>query len=299
MKNKDFIFGNEAVAQGALESGLAFATTFPGTPASEIGDSLYQYSKKNKDFYFEYSVNEKIALETAAGAAMAGVKSFVSFKHYGLNVAQDALLPLIYLEIPLVLAISDDPGSWSSVQAEQDSRWISRLAKLPTLEPSNPAEAKKMTKLAFDLAWKYKIPVLIRLTTRVSLSRMPVGKLKLPENIKYRGEFKKPEGGFKLSSAQTVKLHKKTLDKIDKVKQEIAKLDINKVEYSESKEKLGIVATGVSYQYLKETLKQLNIKLPILKIGASFPIEDEKIELFTKDLNQVLVLEELDGNYRV
>ncbi len=293
-KNKEFIFGNEAVAQGALEVGIGMATTFPGTPASEIGDVLYHYSKENKELYFEYSTNEKVALETAAGAAMSGVKSFVSFKHYGLNVALDALLPLAYLEVPLVVAIADDPGSWSSVQAEQDSRYLSKLGKIPTLEPSDPMEAKEMTKQAFEIAWKYKIPVIVRLTTRVSLSKMPVSKLALPKKINYTGKFEKPKGGFKLSSARTVELHNKILEKNKKIKRELNK-EYNLVENRSSSGDLGIVTTGVSYSYVKEALAKLCIKLPILKIGLSYPVEREQFKWFSSNLKKVLVVEELDS----
>jgi len=292
-KNKEFIFGNQAVAQGALEAGAGLATTFPGTPASEIGDSLYQYSKENKDFYFEYSTNEKIALETAAGGAMAGVKSFVSFKHYGLNVALDALLPLAYLEVPLVVAIADDPGSWSSIQAEQDSRYFSKLGKIPTLEPSDPAEAKEMTKRAFEIAWKYKIPVIVRLTTRVSLSKMPVNKLEVANNVKYCGHFNKPKEGFKLSSAQTVALHQKIIKKNKQIKKDLNQ-EFNRFENVTNSD-LGIVTTGVSYLYVKEALDKLGLDLPIYKIGLSYPIDKEQIKWFGQNLERILVVEELDG----
>jgi indolepyruvate ferredoxin oxidoreductase, alpha subunit len=290
--NQEFIFGNQAVAQGVIEAGGGFATTFPGTPASEIGDSLYYYSKKNNNFYFEYSINEKVALETAAGAAMSGVKSFVSFKHYGLNVALDALLPLAYLEVPLVVAIADDPGSWSSVQAEQDSRWLAILGKIPTLEPSDPIEAKEMTKQAFEIAWEYKIPIIVRLTTRVSLSKSPVEKLEEPKNVKYKGKFKKPEDGFKLSSAQTVKLHKKILAKNETIKKDLSD-QLNKIEAGNSE--LGVITTGVGHLYLKEALSRLGLDLPILKIGLSNSIDGEKIKYFAQNLEKILVVEELDS----
>lgn len=289
---QEFIFGNEAVAWGAIEAGAAFATTFPGTPASEIGDSLYQYSKDNKDFYFEYSTNEKVALETAAGAAMSGVKSLVCFKHYGLNVALDALLPLAYQEVPLVVAIADDPGSWSSVQAEQDSRWLSIMGKIPTLEPSDPEEAREMTKQAFKVAWQYKIPVIIRLTTRVSLSKSMASKLKQPKQIKSKGEFIKPKGGFKLSSARTVELHRKILVKNEQIASDLAD-SLNKIDKG-SNHRLGIITTGVCYLYVKEALAKLDLDLPILKVGLSYPFASQQVKYFAQNLENVLVVEELD-----
>ncbi len=289
-KNQKFLFGNEAVVQGALEAGVGFTASYPGTPASEIADTFAKESKK-RDFYFEYSSNEKVALETAAGAALSNVKSLVSMKHYGLNVALDALLPLVYLKTPLVVVISDDPGSWSSIQAEQDSRHIARLGKVPTLEPSDAQEAKEFTKLAFNLAFKHQIPVLVRLTTRVALSRGIVDCQKIPE-LKRQGQFEKPEGGFKLGSAQTVKLHGETLKKIKKVKKSLSQKDLNSVQKASGKQ--GIITTGISYLYVKEAFKQLNLKLPLLKLDWDYPIDSETIGWFIQNLEEVLVIEELD-----
>ena len=216
-----FIFGNDAVARGALESGVGFVTNYPGTPASEIGDTFAQIAGKT-GIYFEYSTNEKVALEAAAGAAFSGVKSLVIMKHYGLNVALDSLLPLVYLECPLVVVVADDPGCFSSVQTEEDTRNLSRLAKIPTLEPADPQEAKDLTKLAFEMAENYQIPVLVRLTTRVSYSRSQVNFDQPLAKAKKTGRFAKNPQGFKLGSDQTVELHQKTLAKIEKIKQEVS-----------------------------------------------------------------------------
>jgi indolepyruvate ferredoxin oxidoreductase, alpha subunit len=295
--NKKLLFGNEAIVQGAQEAGLAFATSYPGTPASEIGDNLAQLSNRDQ-LYFEYSTNEKVALEVAAGAAFSGIKAMVSMKHYGLNVALDALLPLIYLECPLVVVVVDDPGSWSSVQAEQDSRWFSRLGLIPTLEPSDSQEAKDMIKLAFKLTKDYQLPILVRLTTRVALSRSLVKVEKLPEKDKTKGNFEKPEGGFKLGSQQTVKLRQKLLGKLEKIKKELAETDqLNKINGSReitNNERIGIVTSGVSHLYAQEALRELGLKLPLLKVGLSYPFANQKAKNFIKNLDKVLVLEELD-----
>jgi len=289
---KEFIFGNQAVARGALEAGVGFAASYPGTPASEIAESMAQAAQKS-DLYFEYSSNEKVALEAAAGAAFSGVKALVSMKHYGLNVAADSLLPLVYLACPLVVAVADDPGSWSSIQAEQDSRWYSRLGMIPTLEPSTPQEAKEMTKEAFELAWKYQTPILVRITTRISLSRGLVEFGALPKEIKAKGEFKKPKGGFKLSSQQTISLHQKTVDRVEKIKQEISESGrFNRAQKGEGS--IGVIAGGVGYQYLQEALKELNLNLPVLKIGMSYPFPSQLASWFIQNLDQVLIVEELD-----
>lgn len=289
---KELLFGNQAVVQGALEAGLDFSSSFPGTPASEIADTLAKISK-DQGIYFEYSTNEKVALEVAAGAAFSNLKALVSFKHYGLNVAIDSLLPLVYLSCPLVVVISDDPGSWSSVQAEQDSRYYSQLAKLPTLEPSNAQEAKDMTKQAFELAEKYKTPILVRLTTRVALSRSLVSIDPIPKKEPKKGEFKKPKNGFKINSQNTAKLHKQTLDKIEKIEKEISEQDqFNLVEPGQGKQ--GIIVSGVAYQYLKQALKDLNLDIPVFKVGMSYPLPENKLNWFIQNLDTVLVLEELD-----
>ncbi len=291
-KRRKLIFGNQAVVQGALEAGVGLATSYPGTPASEIGDGLAQAAEK-KGLYFEYSSNEKVALETAAGAAFSGVKSLVAMKHYGLNVAIDALLPLVYQECPLVVVVADDPGSWSSVQAEQDSRWYSRLGQIPTLEPSNGQEAKEMTKEAFRLAWQYKLPIMVRMTTRVSLTRSLVEHNPLPKQIKTRGEFKKPKDGFKLGSQVTVKLHQRLIKKISQIKQrEAESKEFNIVNKAPGK--IGLITTGVAHSYSQETMRELGIDLPTLKIGLSYPFPTELVQWFIQNLDQILVLEELD-----
>jgi indolepyruvate ferredoxin oxidoreductase alpha subunit len=286
---KLLLLGNEAVVRGALEAGLKFATTYPGTPASEIGDTLAKIAK-DSNIYFEYSSNEKIALEAAAGAAFCGLKAMVSMKHYGLNVALDSLLPLIYLECPLVLVVADDPGCWSSIQTEQDSRWISYLGKIPTLEPSDSQEVYEMTKFAFKLAFKYKIPVLIRLTTRVSHTRSLVKTGRLIFS-KEKLEFVKKK--FSIGRELTINRHKDLLKKIEKIKNEIS--EKTKFNFSlKRKSDLGIIVSGVSYYYLLEILKELNLNLPILKIGLSYPLPERKIKNFLKNLSKVLIIEEID-----
>jgi indolepyruvate ferredoxin oxidoreductase, alpha subunit len=145
------VLGNEAIARGALEAGVAFATAYPGTPSSEIALQFFQISRES-DLYFEYSANEKVALEMAAGAAMCGLRAMTTMKHVGLNVAADALMTLAYTGVngALVLVVADDPFMFSS-QNEQDTRWYGKLSGLPILEPSTVAEAKEMTTYAFDL----------------------------------------------------------------------------------------------------------------------------------------------------
>ncbi len=285
---KALLLGNEAIVRGALESGLSFATTYPGTPASEIGDTISKIAQE-LGIYFEYSSNEKVALEAAGGAGFCGLKSLVAMKHYGLNVALDSLLPLVYLESPFVIVAADDPGCFSSVQTEQDSRWFSKIGFLPTLEPADSAEAKEMTKFAFFLAEKYKIPVLIRMTTRVCHSRSTVKFSKIIPSRK-KGKFLKFP--YQATATDTVNRHKKLLKKIEKIKKESEKTKFN--YFLKNKSNLGVISSGVCFLYVKEAIKELKIKASIFKIGMSFPFPEKRISQFIKNLDQVLIVEEVE-----
>lgn len=282
------LLGNEAVVRGALEAGLSFATTYPGTPTSEIGDILAKISPE-AGIYFEYSTNEKVALEAAAGAGFSGLPSLVSMKHYGLNVALDSLLPLVYLEAPFVVVIGDDPGCFSSIQTEQDSRWFSFLGSIPFLEPADAQEAKDMTKYAFLLAKKYKIPVLLRLTTRICHTRSLV---KFSKTIPAQKKGKFIKFFYEATSQATVNRHKILIKKIEKIKKESEKTSFNHV--FKAKSSLGIITSGVSFYYIQEALKELGIKANILKIGMSFPFPEKMVSKFIKNLEQIFVAEEID-----
>jgi len=288
MKGQKILSGNEAIVQGALESGVGFASSYPGTPATEIGDAFVSVAKKSK-IYFEWSSNEKTALEAAAGAAFSGVKSIVSMKHYGLNVALDSLLPLVYLECPLVVAVSDDPGCWSSIQTEQDSRQFGSIGKIPILEPSNSQECKDMTKKAFSLAWKYKTPVIIRMTPRVCYSSSPVTLGKIVKG-KTKGTFEK--GWYKLGSAETIGRHDLILKKKNLIQREAEKSEFNFLEAG--KGKIGVITSSISYNYVKEAMNKLGLKLPLLKLGFVYPFPYARAAGFMKNLKKIIVVEELE-----
>jgi len=287
---EEFISGNEAIVRGALEAGVGYIASYPGTPASEIGD-LFSEISKLKEIYFEWSTNEKVALEGAAGASFSGIKALVSMKQYGLNVALDSLMPLVYLECPLVVVVADDPGCFSSVQTEEDSRWFSYLSHIPTLNPSTPQEAKEMTKFAFEIAFDYKTPVLIRMTTRVCYTKEKV-KFDKIQILKKEGKYLKKEEGFNVGSEATVKRHKLVILKNEKIKKEIS--EKSSLNFEEGKGELGIVSLGTGYQYVKEALKNLNLKASIFKIGISYPFPEEKIKRFLSRVKKVLVIEEND-----
>ena len=291
---KIILMGNEAIVRGALESGVGFASTYPGTPSSEIGDTFARIAKK-AGIYFEYSTNEKVALEVAAGAAFSGVRSMASMKQYGVNVAADSLLPVTYIgpNAGMVVAVADDPGCWSSAQSEQDTRYYSRMGHIPMLEPSDPQECKDFVKLAFKLSEKFKIPVFVRTTTRVSHGR---GVVKLNKIVKgkTKGFFKKDLKKYNNIPPNTMRLHEELLEKIKNIRKISEKTKINFLVNSGVKSKLGIITSGVSFTYVMDALKDLKIKVPILKLSLTYPLPEKKIKNFIKRFKSVLVVEELE-----
>jgi len=303
---KVVLLGNEAVVRGALESGIQFVSTYPGTPASEIGDTFYrifnsQFSiskKKIKDFvHFEYGTNEKVALEAAIGANFSGLKTMVSMKHFGLNVAADALMPLFYTGVPngMVIVVADDPGCFSSAQSEQNSRGYAYLAHTPMLEPADPQEAKDFTKYAFKLSEKYKIPVIVRLTTRVAHQRMPV-KLNQLKFKRPSARFPKEKSGqFNTMPPGTTKQHRKLIEKIEKIKEnESEKSSLNKIFNSKTKSDLAIITSGVAFLHTIEAQKFLGLKIPTFKIGWFNPLPKKRLKNFIKKYKKILIIEELD-----
>jgi len=291
---KIILLGNEAIVRGALEGGVGFSSTYPGTPASEIGDTFSKIAKE-VGIYFEYSTNEKVALEAAAGAALSGVRSIVSFKHFGLNVACESLFPLAYTGVKagMVVVVSDDPSCHSSGQSEEDTRLFARIAHLPMLEPSNAQECKDFTKKAFKLSEISKIPVFIRLTTRVSHMRSVVKLGKIVKG-KIKGKFIK-DIKYRNFPPYIMKTHEELHNKIEKLKKLSEKSDINFFVNRNVKSKIGIIVSGVSFDYVMDALNDLKLKLPVLKIGFTYPLPDKKIKIFIKKLKSVLVVEELES----
>jgi indolepyruvate ferredoxin oxidoreductase alpha subunit len=294
---KIILLGNEAICRGAIESGVDFVSTYPGTPASEIGNVFWriqkEFKKINPNFHFEFSTNEKVAMEAAAGAAFSGLRSLVAFKHFGMNVASDFLLTLAYSGIKggMVILVADDPSCWSSAQSEQNTRFYAQMAHLPLLEPSEPQECKDFTKFAFELSEKFKIPVIIRHTTRVSHQSAPVllGKI---ERAKKEAKFFKDPQQFSTMPPRVLEMKKELFEKIEKIKEIAEKSKINKIY--QGKSSLGIITSGVSFLYAMEALKELNLKLPVLKLGFIYPLPENLIKKFIKKLKKVLIVEELE-----
>ncbi len=285
---KVVLLGNEAIARGALESGIGLSACYPGTPSSEIGITLSSVAKK-LGFYFEWSTNEKVAFEVCAGAAWSGVRSLTAMKHFGLNVASDSVLPVVFTGVKggLVLVVADDPYGHSSAQSEQDTRFYARMGKIPTLEPSNAQEAKDFTKLAFEISEKYEIPVIVRTTTMVSHSAgtVTLGKLKKP---KTKGKFRKDPSRYFNIRPNLQRLHAKLNRKIEAIEREYGR-KINKVEGEGT---IGIIANGVSYQYVKEIGPLLGVKTA--KLNMTYPISREFVANFIRGLRTLIVVEELE-----
>jgi indolepyruvate ferredoxin oxidoreductase alpha subunit len=284
------LLGNEAIARGAIEAGVAVATTYPGTPSSEISLNFFQMSQESS-LYFEYSTNEKVSLEVAAATANSGVRSMCVMKHVGLNVAADALMTLAYVGVKggLVILTADDPFMFSS-QNEQDNRYYGKLSGLPVLEPSSVEEAKDMIPYAFELSEALQEPVIFRTTTRINHSTAPVTLGKIRERV-CKGDFAKDPLNYVTVPAISRKLHVKLLANLDKAAERSEKSPYNFVSGSGP---WGVVCNGVSYAYLTDAVRDLGIgdKVSILRIGFSNPMPEKRIKAFLATCEKVLVIEE-------
>jgi len=287
------VHGNEAVARGAIEAGVWVASCYPGTPSSEISDTLSELSKYF-DFEFEYSVNEKVAAEVAAGVAIAGGKSMVIFKGAGFFVASDVLFHSVYSGITgsFVIVVCEEPGLHSSAD-EVDQRVMGRLGYFPTFVPANPAEAKDMTIEAFKLSGQIKQPVLLRLTTRVCLQRgfIKLGKLPQKEPHTVKWDIKKPWWQQFVLVPETCRPGRlRSIEAIDRVKEicETSKY----TEVSKVQSNIGVLTCGVCHGYVLEALKLLNLKASTFKVGISFPLPEQRLKGFLQGIKQLFVVEE-------
>jgi indolepyruvate ferredoxin oxidoreductase alpha subunit len=287
---KMLLLGNEAIARGAIEAGVSFASTYPGTPSSEISLNLFQIAQQS-DLYFEYSINEKVALEVSAAAATCGIRSMCMMKHVGLNVAADVLMTLAYIGVKggLVILTADDPFMFSS-QNEQDNRYYGKLSGLPVLEPSSVAEAREMVPYAFELSEKLQKPVLFRTTTRINHSTAVVELGEL-QPMQPKGNFIKDPFNYVCVPAVSRKLHIKLLEAL-----ETAEKMANESRYNfiTGSGKMGVICNGVSYGYAMDAAKELEIenRLQILRMGFSHPMPGKLIKNFLKSCEKVLIIEE-------
>ena len=291
-KKRVLLLGNEAVARGVLEAGISVVTTYPGTPASEIGDSISAVASE-AGLYMEYSTNEMVAVEVAAGAANCGVRCLTAMKHVGLNVAADAVMTLAYVGVRggYVIVTADDPECYSS-QNEQDSRFYALFSNLPCLEPSDPQEAKDMTIAAVEISEELGLPVLLRTTTRVSHTRGPVvlGELAEP-NLK--GDLIRDVKRMVMVPAHARLMHERLIEKVEKAKELSEASSFNMVT-GEGKSGIGIISSSGAYNYAVEAVELLGLDAGILKLGMTHPLPEKMIAKFLGRHKKVIVVEELE-----
>ncbi len=283
MEQKRIMLGNDAIARGAYEAGVKVSSAYPGTPSTEISEFLAKYD----EVYTEWAPNEKVALEVAAGASIAGTRSMACMKHVGLNVASDPLYTLAYTGVNagLVIVVADDPGIASS-QNEQDTRMIARSAHLPVIEPSDSNEAKEFFKYAFEISEKYDTPVIFRTTTKLSHSQSVVtlGERVVPEDKVYERNVPK----YVMMPASAIGRHKVVEARENLMTEEASDFPINKVEYLDKK--VGFITSGVAYQYVKEAAPNASV----LKLGIVNPLPKKLIEEFISSVDEVYIFEELE-----
>ena len=282
---KQLMLGNDAVARGLYEAGCAFVSSYPGTPSTEITESIAKYP----EVYAEWAPNEKVAMEAAFGASLAGRRSFCGMKHVGLNVAADPLFTISYTGVNagMVIAVADDAGMHSS-QNEQDSRHYARASKIPMLEPSDSAEAIAFTKLAYDLSEQFDTPVLVKMCTRVSHSQSVV---ELGERQEHPGEYKKDIPKYVMMPGNAKKRHPVVEERTRKLVAYAETADINHVEPGDDRT-MGIITSSTSYQYVKEVVGD---KYPIMKLGMIWPMPEQKIRDFAASVEKLVIVEELDS----
>ena len=283
---KQLMLGNEAVARGLYEAGCCFVSSYPGTPSTEITEAAARYP----EIYAEWAPNEKVAMESAFGASLAGKRSFCGMKHVGLNVASDPLFTIAYTGVNagMIVGVADDPGMHSS-QNEQDSRHYARAAKLPMLEPADSAEALAFTKVAYDLSEEFDTPVLLRMCTRVSHAQSVVDPA--PRQEAPARPYAKNGPKYIMMPGNAKRRHPVVEERLEKLAAWAETAEINRIEDGED-HKVGIITSSTSYQYVKEVCGD---RFPVLKLGMVWPLPEKLIRDFAASVSLLTVVEELDG----
>ncbi len=283
---KKLMLGNEALARGLYEAGCSFVSSYPGTPSTEITE----FAAKYKEMYAEWAPNEKVAMESAFGACLAGKRSFCGMKHVGLNVAADPLFTISYTGVNagMLIAVADDAGMHSS-QNEQDSRHYAIAAKMPMLEPSDSKEAIEFAKLGYEISEKFDTAVLIKMCTRVAHSQSIIEE---SERIALEDKPYEKNGSKYIMMPGNAKKRHPVVEERTKALTAFAETsEINRIEKG-SDSSIGIITSSTSYQYVKEVCGD---KFSVLKLGMVNPLPVEKIKNFAKGVDRVIVVEELDG----
>ncbi len=283
---KQLMLGNEAFARGLYEAGCSFVSGYPGTPSTEITECAAKF----EEIYAEWAPNEKVAMEAAFGAALAGKRSFCGMKHVGLNVAADPLFTISYTGINggMVIGVADDPGMHSS-QNEQDSRNYAKAAKIPMLEPSDSAEAIYFTKVAYELSERFDTPVLMKMCTRVAHSQSIVEPSSRVEAA--QKPYEKNPSKYIMMPGYAKKRHPIVEERTKALIEYAENTDINRIERGKD-DKLGIITSSTCYQYVKEVCGDT---VSVLKLGMIWPMPEKLIRDFCASVQKVVVVEELDG----
>lgn len=282
---KQLMLGNAAVARGLYEAGCCVVSSYPGTPSTEITEEAAKFD----DIYCEWAPNEKVAMETAFGASLAGRRSFCGMKHVGLNVAADPLFTVSYTGVNagMIIVVADDAGMHSS-QNEQDSRHYAKASKIPMLEPSNSAEALSFTKLAYELSEEFDTPVIIKMCTRVAHSQSLV---ETSERVEPPMKpYEKNIGKYVMMPGNAIRRHPVVEERTRKLAQYAETSPLNRLEEG-SDRAMGIITSSTSYQYVKEVFGD---RYPVLKLGMVWPLPKQKILDFAASVDKVAVVEELD-----
>lgn len=290
MRKREYMLGNDAIARGIVEGGAQVISGYPGTPSSEIIGTLA--SMKERNFYVEWSVNEKVAFEVAAGAAMAGVRSLVTMKHVGLNVAADPLMTLAYTGVKgsMIIIVADDPSCHSS-QNEQDSRRYSQFSLIPCLDPATPQEAKDMIPYAVGLSTRLQLPVIFRPTTRISHGKSDVELGPVAQDMP-AADFEKDFEKWVMMPKHARVRHPHLLELQEDIARELENSPWNELELREGAN-FGVIASGVASVYAKEALLRLGANASFLKIGT-YPAPEGKIRSMMQSVDKLVILEEME-----
>lgn len=281
--SKKIMLGNEAIARGAYEAGVKVSSAYPGTPSTEVSESIVKYD----EIYAEWAPNEKVATEVAIGASMAGVRSMTMMKMVGLNVASDPLFTASYIGVKggMVLVVADDPGIYSS-QNEQDTRMVARAAMIPVVEPADSEEARVFTKRAYELSEEYDTPIILRTTTRLSHSQ---GIVNLEDRVEVDDKpYERDIAKNVMMPGNAIKRHIFVEERLNRMAEDANTLDINKVEYNDTK--IGVITSGIPYQYVKEVLPNASV----LKLGLVHPLPKKLIAEFASKVDKLYIVEELE-----
>jgi indolepyruvate ferredoxin oxidoreductase alpha subunit len=299
------VLGNEAIALGLVEHGCRLVTAYPGTPSSEILAGVVKYKGQfGRQIYTEWSTNEKVAFEIALAASWTGLRSAVAMKQVGLNVAADPLFSAAYTGVKggFVIIPADDPGPHSS-QTEQDSRLMALNAKVAVFDPSTPAEARLMVGHAFELSERYGLPVILRPTTRLchAVQSMPVEGSFPPDDGVPAVKFRRDPPRWTATPKFRNKLHVELAEKLTDIEAEFNQSPLNYIitpptdaDLIEA-DRIGVIASGVAFHTAQQAMEELGVQVPLLKIGTPYPLPQELVLQFMKDLETVVVIEETDA----